>query len=44
MYKCIRCAKEVPVDAALRRIRCPFCGYKMLVKTRSGEPRTIKAV
>ncbi len=43
MYKCMKCGKEVKTDPKEKRIRCPYCGYKVLVKARSGVAKTIKA-
>jgi len=44
MYICMRCGKNVELDSAFRRIRCPFCGYKILVKKRSpAMMKTVKA-
>lgn len=43
VYYCMQCAKEVEVDARLSKIRCPFCGYKVLVKGRGEQMKAIKA-
>ena len=43
MYKCVRCGKDVDFEVGFRRIRCSFCGYKILVKRRTGEAKLIKA-
>jgi len=32
MYKCINCGREFEDD--LRRVRCQFCGYRILRKVR----------
>ncbi|MFH0962201.1 MAG: DNA-directed RNA polymerase subunit P [archaeon] len=43
MYKCMKCGKEVALDSNEKRIRCPYCGYKILVKQRSGAVKTVKS-
>jgi DNA-directed RNA polymerase subunit P len=35
MYKCFKCLKEVGDNLITKRIRCPYCGSKMLYKPRS---------
>jgi DNA-directed RNA polymerase subunit RPC12/RpoP len=32
IYKCLKCRKEFDVED---RVRCPFCGYRIIVKTRA---------
>jgi DNA-directed RNA polymerase subunit RPC12/RpoP len=34
-YKCFDCGKTVADDYIRKRVRCPYCGSKMLYKTRS---------
>ncbi|MBU3896502.1 MAG: DNA-directed RNA polymerase subunit P [Nanoarchaeota archaeon] len=34
MYKCLNCGKEVSLEQANEKIRCPFCGYRIIMKTR----------
>ncbi len=34
-YKCILCNKKVSQETVRKRIRCPYCGSKMLFKPRS---------
>ncbi len=41
MYKCLKCAKEVDDDQLKEKIRCPFCGYRILMKER---PKTSSKV
>ena len=33
-YKCFDCNKKVGEDYLRKKIRCPFCGSKMLFKPR----------
>jgi len=40
-YKCGNCGKTVELEKS--GVRCPFCGYKILFKERSGNVRDIKA-
>ncbi|OGI11634.1 DNA-directed RNA polymerase subunit P [Candidatus Micrarchaeota archaeon RBG_16_36_9] len=41
MYKCLKCGKEVESERVKEKIRCPYCGYRILVKE---TPKTIKKV
>ncbi|MEE8401026.1 MAG: DNA-directed RNA polymerase subunit P [Candidatus Hydrothermarchaeaceae archaeon] len=41
MYNCGNCGKVVETGEG--GVRCPFCGYKILFKARSGEVRTVLA-
>lgn len=41
MYKCVNCGKEVSGEELSKRIRCPFCGYRILLKKR---PEIVKKV
>ena len=34
-YKCFDCNKKVSMDYLRKRIRCPYCGSKILFKPRS---------
>jgi len=42
-YKCFGCGKEVKNKYTRKKIRCPYCGSKILYKTRSVNA-TIKAI
>ncbi|MFT4308164.1 MAG: DNA-directed RNA polymerase subunit P [Candidatus Woesearchaeota archaeon] len=34
-YRCFDCLKAVPGNLVRRRVRCPYCGSKILYKTRT---------
>jgi DNA-directed RNA polymerase subunit RPC12/RpoP len=34
-YVCFTCGKEMSDDTARRKIRCPYCGGRMLYKRRA---------
>jgi len=34
-YKCFDCNKKVATDYIRKRVRCPYCGSKMLFKPRT---------
>ena len=34
-YKCFDCNKKIPQNLLRRRIRCPYCGSKILFKSRT---------
>ncbi|HDR53476.1 MAG TPA: DNA-directed RNA polymerase subunit P [archaeon] len=42
-YRCFKCGKRVDMDLRYERVRCPFCGYKILVKMRAPTVKTLKA-
>ncbi len=33
-YKCFNCNEEVAMDYVRKRIRCPYCGSKIIYKAR----------
>ena len=39
-YKCFICSKSVPFQLVKKKVRCPYCGSKILYKPR----RIIKRV
>ena len=39
-YKCFHCGKNIPDRLIKKKIRCPYCGSKLLFKPRS----TIKKI
>ncbi len=41
-YKCFHCNKKVGDEYARKRVRCPYCGSKMLFKPRT-VARKLKA-
>ncbi len=42
MYKCLNCGKDVEIDLEkAKKIICPFCGYRILEKSR---PPVLKRV
>ncbi len=34
-YKCFKCGKNVSDDYIKRKVRCPYCGSKMIYKPRT---------
>ncbi|MEM4756363.1 MAG: DNA-directed RNA polymerase subunit P [Candidatus Woesearchaeota archaeon] len=34
-YKCLDCSKMIDAKILRRRVRCPYCGSKILYKFRS---------
>lgn len=42
-YKCFNCSKNVKQDYVKKKIRCPYCGYKVLYKERVATVK-VKAV
>ncbi|MCD6215587.1 MAG: DNA-directed RNA polymerase subunit P [Candidatus Aenigmarchaeota archaeon] len=41
MYKCIKCGKEFD---ELGKVTCPFCGFKIIIKTRPLFKKRVPAV
>jgi DNA-directed RNA polymerase subunit RPC12/RpoP len=42
-YKCFYCNKKISDEMMGKRVRCPYCGSKMLFKARSTATQ-VKAV
>ncbi|MAF34977.1 MAG: DNA-directed RNA polymerase subunit P [Candidatus Woesearchaeota archaeon] len=42
-YVCFMCEKRISEEMMGKRVRCPYCGSKILFKGRS-KPTTVKAV
>lgn len=42
-YTCFLCSKKISEDMMGRRVRCPYCGSKVLYKTRSAHTK-VKAI
>jgi DNA-directed RNA polymerase subunit RPC12/RpoP len=40
MWKCLRCGK--PVGEVGNRVRCPQCGWRMLIRVRPGLVKTVR--
>ncbi len=37
MYKCISCRRELKIKfKSVKKIQCPYCGYRIIEKTRPG--------
>ncbi len=41
-YRCFECNKEIDPSKVQKKIRCIYCGSKIIYKDRS-EPTTVKA-
>ena len=42
-YKCFECGREVKFDLVRKKVRCPYCGSKILHKVTSVHS-VVKAV
>ena len=40
-YKCFECNKEVSPDYLKKKIRCPYCGSKMIFKPRTRPTKVL---
>ena len=43
-YVCLQCNKKIERETLSKRIRCPFCGSKILLKRSEGIVRKVKAL
>lgn len=43
MYKCLNCQKEITAEQIKDVVRCPFCGFRVMMKERGKNPVKIKA-
>lgn len=43
-YVCLKCREEIPSEMLKKRIRCPYCGSKILLKQTKDIKRDVKAV
>jgi DNA-directed RNA polymerase subunit RPC12/RpoP len=44
MYKCVSCGREVKIELrTAKKIICPYCGYRILRKTRTGVANKVLA-
>lgn len=34
-YKCLNCGNDINEDDIKKRVRCPFCGHRIIRKRRS---------
>ena len=41
MYKCAKCGKEIE---ELYKVRCPYCGYRIIFKERPEFEKSVRAV
>jgi len=41
MYKCLKCGKEVDLKHVREKVRCPYCGYRIVIKE---SPKTVVKV
>ncbi len=45
IYTCMGCGKEVEMDLkTARKVQCPFCGYRIILKTRPPITRRVSAI
>lgn len=42
-YKCFNCGKELSEESLRKRVRCIYCGYKIVYKTRT-KPTSVEAI
>ena len=43
MWKCTECKKEIDSNLIRKRVRCPYCGSKILTKVNI-QPKRIKTI
>ncbi|MFH0890247.1 MAG: DNA-directed RNA polymerase subunit P [Candidatus Aenigmatarchaeota archaeon] len=40
-YRCMNCKKTVEITG--KRIRCPFCGFRIITRIAAVSPRRVRA-
>jgi len=43
MFKCLDCQKTISAEQLNEKIRCPYCGYRIMIKERPKIPVRVKA-
>ncbi|MBU5557982.1 MAG: DNA-directed RNA polymerase subunit P [Candidatus Aenigmatarchaeota archaeon] len=41
MYRCLNCSKSIDIEHVKERVRCPYCGHRIIIKER---PKTVVRV
>jgi DNA-directed RNA polymerase subunit RPC12/RpoP len=45
MYKCLNCGKDVNIELkSAKKIICPYCGFRIIEKTRANTGKRVEAV
>ncbi len=44
MYKCLNCGKEVEIKYIKEKIRCPYCGYRIITKDTPKTATNVKSM
>jgi DNA-directed RNA polymerase subunit RPC12/RpoP len=45
MYKCLNCGKEVKIELkSAKKIICPYCGFRIIEKSRPAVGKRVEAV
>ena len=43
MYRCLNCGKDIDIKQVNEKIRCPYCGYKIIIKENPNTVTTVKS-
>ncbi|NOZ82036.1 MAG: DNA-directed RNA polymerase subunit P [Candidatus Micrarchaeota archaeon] len=43
MYRCLNCKREIELEQVKEKIRCPYCGYRILAKQPGAGIIKVKA-
>jgi len=43
VYRCFQCGREVKPEHIKRKVRCPYCGCRILYKVRPNKVKVVKA-
>jgi DNA-directed RNA polymerase subunit RPC12/RpoP len=43
-YRCVKCENEVEIDPVEEKIICPKCSHRVLLKSRSPNPKKVDAL
>jgi len=44
VFKCLSCREKVTLEQMQEKIRCPYCGYRILTKARPDVVTKVKTI
>ena len=44
MYKCLKCGREIDLKEIRDKIRCPYCGYRIVATEKPKTVIKVKAI
>ncbi len=43
MFRCLNCQKSIKDETLKEKIRCPYCGYRVMIRERAKTVVKVKA-